>query len=101
MALVRRGAVDRHAARAIATLAGVGPRAGVPIGACTAIGLGGVRAGAGGGVASPGVMALVRHGADNRISTRAHAALAGVGPRAGVPIGACAAVWLGGVRTGA
>src|SRR5205823_3383850 len=61
-------------------------------------GLGGVRARAGRRVARPRVVTLVGCGADDGVPARAHAALAGVGPRAGVPIGAGAAVGLGGVR---
>src|SRR5207249_2828866 len=151
--LVGRGADDGISARARATLAGVGPRAGVPIGAGAAVGLGGVRAravarvarprvvalvlgsaddrvraganspltgvglrarvpviagrairlsgvraGPGGRVARPGVVTLVGHGADDEVAARAHAPLAGVGPRAGVAVVAGAAVGLGGVR---
>src|SRR5207249_3178948 len=96
--LVGRGADDGISARARATLAGVGPRAGVPIGAGAAVGLGGVRASAVARVARPRVVALVGCGADDGVPAHAHAALAGIRPRAGVAIAAGAAVGLGGVR---
>src|SRR5439155_54731 len=93
-----RGADDGISARARATLAGVGPRAGVPIGAGAAVGLGGVRARAVARVARPRVVALVRGSADDRVRAGANSPLTGVGLRARVPVIAGPAVGLGGVR---
>src|SRR5207249_3665795 len=98
--LVGRGADDGISARARATLAGVGPRAGVPIGAGAAVGLGGVRASAVARVARPRVVALVLGSADDRVRAGANAHLTGVGLRARVPVIAGRAIRLSGVRAG-
>src|SRR5439155_8452295 len=86
------------AARAHAPLAGVGLRARVAVVAGAAVGLGGVRARAGRRVARPRVVTLVGRGADDGVPAHAHAALAGIRPRARVPIPAGAAVGLVGGR---
>src|SRR5207249_1133920 len=96
--LVGRGADDGVPARAHAALAGVGLRAGVAVGARAAVGLGGVRTGAGRRVARPRVVTLIRPRPDARPPARAHSRPADVGLRAGVAVGACAAVGLGGIR---
>src|SRR5262249_59849273 len=59
VALVERGADDRVGPRADAGLAGVALRAGVAVGAGHAVGLARVRAGACGGIAGYGVLALI------------------------------------------
>src|SRR5439155_197312 len=94
VALVGRGADDGVPARARALLSRVDLGVGVAVVAGVAVGLGGVRARAGSRVARPRVVTLVGCGADDGVPARAHATLAGVGPRAGVPIGAGAAVGL-------
>src|SRR5207249_4478892 len=96
--LVGCGADDGVPARAHATLAGVRPLPGALPVSGAAVGLGGVRARAGTRVARPRVVTLVGHGADDVVAARLHAALAIVGPRAGVAVVAGAAVGLGGVR---
>src|SRR5439155_994321 len=96
--LVGRGADDRVRARARTHLTRVGPRAGVAVGAGAPVGLGGVRPRARGRVAGPRVVTLVRCGEHDGVPARAHAALAGVGPRAGVVVVARASVGLDGVR---
>src|SRR5204862_311266 len=101
VARVGRGADDGVAARAHAPLAGVGLRARVAVVARPAVGLGGVRAGAGRRVAGPRVVTLVGRGADDGIPARAHAALAGVRLCARVAVVADTPVGLGGVRAGA
>src|SRR5207237_1144578 len=98
VALVLGSADDRVRAGAHSRLTDVGLRACVPVVARGAIGPSGVRAGAGGRVARPGVVTLVRRGADDGVAARAHAPLAGVGLRARVVVVAGAAVGLGGVR---
>jgi len=74
--LVGRGADDGIRARAHATLAGVGVRAPVAVVARAPVGLGGVRACAGGRIAGARVVALILRGADMTY-LRVHAA----GPR--------------------
>src|SRR5206468_2248405 len=96
--LVGHGADDEVAARARAPLAGVGLRARVAVVAGAAVGLGGVRAPEGRRVARARGVTLVGCGADDGVPAHAHAALAGIRPRAGVAICAGAAVGLGGVR---
>src|SRR5439155_971622 len=96
--LVGCGADNGVPDRAPAGRACVVPRAGVAVGARVAVGFGGIRARAGRRVAGPRVVTLVGRGADDRISTRAHAALAGVGLCARVAVVADAPVGLGGVR---
>src|SRR5439155_1303340 len=98
VALVLGGADDGVRAGAHSPLTGVGLRACVPVVAGGAVGPSGVRAGAGGRVARPGVVTLVGHGADDGVPARAHARLAGVGLRARVAVVAGGAVGLGGVR---
>src|SRR5207249_4326289 len=98
VALVLGSADDRVRAGAHSRLTDVGLRACVPVVARGAIGPSGVRAGPGGRVARPGVVALVRHGADDAVPACAHARLTAVGLRAGVPVVAGAAVGLRGVR---
>src|SRR5439155_325759 len=100
VALVLGGADDRGRARAHSRPTDVGLRAGVAVVTRRAIGLGGVRTGAGRRVAGPRVVTLVGRGADDGVPARAHAALAGVGPRAGVAVGARADVGLEGLRAG-
>src|SRR5207247_375329 len=63
------------------------------------VGLGGIRAGAGVRVARPGLVTLIRGGAEDRGTPLAGAVLAGVGPRAGVPVVAERAITLGGALT--
>src|SRR5205823_1630281 len=96
--LVLRSAHDWVAAHARTCLACVGPRAGVAVVARASVGLDGVRARARGRVAGARVVTLVGCGAHDGVPARAHAALAGVGPRAGVVVVARASVGLDGVR---
>src|SRR5207249_2429141 len=100
VALVSCRADDRVPARARALLLRVGLRACVAVVARAPVGLGGVRAGAGGRVAGARIVALVLRGAHDRIAAGAGSYLAGVGSRAGVAIVAGTPVGLGGVRAG-
>src|SRR5262249_21762866 len=67
VALVGGRADDGVGAHAGAALAGVGLRAGVAVGTRDAIGLGRIGAGAGGGRADAGIVALVARGADHGV----------------------------------
>src|SRR5437762_2970277 len=96
--LVLRGADDGIHARAGARFARVGARARVAVVAGRAVGLRGVRAGAGRGVARPRLVTLVRRAADDRRPRRAAAPLARVADRTGVVVATRTAVWLRGVR---
>src|SRR5439155_1069759 len=87
---------DRVSAQAGAGLARVTPGALVTVVAEAPVGLGGIRAGAGVRVARPGLVTLIRGGAEDRGTPLAGAVLAGVGPRAGVPVVAERAITLGG-----
>src|SRR5262249_58722370 len=86
VALVGRRAHDRVAADTGARLTGVRLRAPVAVVARGAVGLDGVRADAGRGVAGARRMALVRGGADDGVGPDAGARRAGVALRAGVPV---------------
>src|SRR5207244_8095611 len=99
VACVGRGADDRVAAQAGAGLARVTPGAIVTVVAEAPVGLGGIRAGAGVRVARPGLVTLIRGGAEDRGTPLAGAVLAGVGPRAGVPVVAVPAITLVGALT--
>src|SRR5439155_12253825 len=99
VARVGRGTDDRIAAHAGAGLARVTPRAIVTIVAEAPVRLGGIRAGTGVRVARPGLVTLIRGRAEDRGTPLAGAALAGVGPRAGVPVVAERAIALGGALT--
>src|SRR5439155_1623659 len=96
--LVGSGAVYRLSLHAPLPLSGVGPRAGVAVVAGAAVGLGGVRAHAGRGVACARVVTLVLRSAHDWVAAHARTCLACVGPRAGVAVVARAAVGLDGVR---
>src|SRR5262249_13689995 len=69
--LVERGADRPLGPPLVADPAGVPLRAGVAVGAGHAVGLARVRAGACGGIAGAGVMALIERGAGDRIRARA------------------------------
>src|SRR2546430_1943945 len=86
VALVGRGADDGLRAVCQCCGAGGGPRSGPARVAGDVVGLRGVGARAGRGVAGAGDVALVGRGADDGIHAGAHAGLAGVAPRAGVAV---------------
>src|SRR5207244_1614047 len=92
------GRVRAHAG---AERADVGLRAGVGVVARRAIGLGGIAAGPGRGIAGAGGVALVGGRAHDRVHAHAARALTGIGPRAGVAVVAGGAVGLGGIAAGA
>src|SRR5206468_3988800 len=71
---------------------------GIAVVAGRAVGLGGVRARAGRGVARPRLVTLVRRATDDRRPRRAAAPLARVADRTGVVVATRTAVWLRGVR---
>src|SRR5207253_2813323 len=78
-----------------------GLRAGVAVVAGCAVGLGGIAAGARGGIAGAGRVALVGGRTHDGIRAQAGAGRTGVGLRAGVAVIAGRAVGLGGIAAGA
>src|SRR5262249_31086846 len=82
---------------------GIGPRAGIAVVAVRAVGLRGLGAPAGGGIARAGHVTLIGGRARDRIAAGADAAVAGVDLRAGIAVVAGCAVGSGrtGARTGA
>src|SRR5439155_784152 len=97
MALIGGRAHDRIRAYAGAPRAVVGLRAGVGVVARRAIGLGGIAAGAGRGIAGAGGMALVGRRAHDRFRAHAGARETAVGLRAAAVVVAGGAVGLGGI----
>ena len=92
------GHADHRLARAGAGLAGAHPGAGVTVYTGRAVGRFRIRASARGGIADPGLVALVEDGAYDGFPTDAHTRLAGVGLSAPIAIAAGGPVRSGSVH---